>query len=207
MDWLQVWNDKSKTENMFDQMGRRDYTPFQFLVMCKDIAEKLEFNHDDIVLDIGAGVGWTSFYIAPFVKEITAFDYAEELVEIGLPAMKHYSNLRILRDNMLIMGHVRDRKYTKAMAGGCPFQYLNDYDEVKQALKNIFDVMEVNGRLLITHIGNEANRWENSNFLWFSSEWLHDVMREIGFRFGKIYPVNEALSTQAWYTFDLMVIK
>ena len=206
MDWKQVWNDKTQLDHPFYQMGRRDYSMFQFFLMCRDIATLLKFTPDDIVLDAGAGSGWTSFYVAPFVKEITAFDFAENLVEIAKSAEPFYPNLRVFQDDLLTMSKVSDRKYTKVIAGGCPFQYLKDHDEVKAALTNIYNIMAYDGRLLINHIPDETFKPEKSESLWFGREALVRLCRDIGFRICWIYSVNQIL-TQGRYTFDLVVVK
>jgi hypothetical protein len=57
MNWKDAWNQKAQTNHIFSQMGRRDYTIFQFFLMCRDMAVLLKFIPDDIVLDAGAGSG------------------------------------------------------------------------------------------------------------------------------------------------------
>jgi SAM-dependent methyltransferase len=205
-NWKDIWNQKAETNHIFAQMGRRDYTIFQFFLMCRDMASLLKFTPDDIVLDAGAGSGWTSFYISPFVQEVTAFDFAENLVEIAKSALPYYPNLRVFQDDLLTLDKVSDRKYTKVIAGGCPFQYLKDYDEVKTALTNIYNVMADDGRLLINHVPDARYQPDKSDSLWFGREALVKSCRDIGFKICMIYSVNQ-IFTQGRYTFDLVVVK
>ena len=74
--WRDMWDEIVKSDNMFVQIGRRSYSTLDFFLMIKDICNSLDFDKNDIVLDVGGGVGWTAIAISPFVKKIILFDFS-----------------------------------------------------------------------------------------------------------------------------------
>ena len=224
--WKKVWNEKAKSDNIFVQIGRSSYTPLEFLLMLKDIVDVLEFQSEDVVLDVGGGVGWTSMYISPYVKEITLFDYAEEMVNKAKEKTKHFGNIRVFLDDLLYMGKVRDRRYNKVIVGSV-LQYLENYEQVEKALYNVYDVMLPRGKVMFLHnpdVRKKEAYIKSYNGLNWSQErvkkalegeemrlWL-DIRKveEAAYKFGfsKCYetPINPKL-WQSTHMFDLAVEK
>jgi len=147
--WRKIWNEKATSSNLFVQMGRSSYTPLEFFLMVKDIVNTLELQKEDIVLDAGGGVGWISMCISPFVKEITLFDYAEEMVNKAKETTRCFGNIRVFLDDLLSMEKVKDKNYSKVIVGSV-LQYLENYEQVEKALSNIYDVMASKSRAVFT---------------------------------------------------------
>jgi ubiquinone/menaquinone biosynthesis C-methylase UbiE len=214
------------SDNMFVQIGRSSYTPLEFFLMVKDIAKALELRNEDVLLDAGGGVGWISISISPFVKEITLFDYAEEMVNKAREATNHWGNMRVFLDDLLSMEKVKDRKYNKVIVGSV-LQYLENYEQVEKALSNIYDVMSPNARVLLTHnpdIRKKAAHirsydrldWSKERLqkalqteemrLWLDIELLKDIASRIGFSKCHETPINPKL-WQSTHMFDLLMEK
>lgn len=223
--WKELWNEKAVHENMFIQIGRSSYTPSDFFLMVKDICNSLDINRDDIVLDAGGGAGWLSMCIAPFVKEIVLFDYAEGMVEKARELTASFGNIRAEYDDLLFMGKVGNG-YTKVIVSSV-LQYLESHDQVKTALSNIYNVMTPNGSAIFTHNPDLRKReahiksyehldWNKKKIkhalkmeekrLWLDIERIQRIASKIGFSDFYEVPINPKL-WQSTHMFDFVVVK
>lgn len=194
--------------------------------MLTDIINALELQNEDVVLDAGGGVGWVSMCISPFVKEITLFDYAEEMVNKAKEMTERFGNIRVFLDDLLSMKKVRDKRYNKVIVGSV-LQYLDNYEQVNRALSNIYNVMLPKGRAVFTHNPDVRKKeahiksYDRLNWskeclkealemeemrLWLDMGRIEKLARDIGF--SKCYEtrINPKL-WQSTHMFDLVVEK
>jgi ubiquinone/menaquinone biosynthesis C-methylase UbiE len=224
--WRKVWNKKAISKNLFVQIGRSSYTPLEFFLVTKDIVNALDLQKEDIVLDAGGGVGWMSMFISPFVKEITLFDYAEEMVNEAKEMTSCFGNIRVFLDDLLNMEKVKDKKYSKVIVGSV-LQYLDNYEQVEKALSNIYDVMLSKSRAVFTHNPDVRKRkahiksYDSLNYgkerlrealkmeemrLWLDINKIKSIVSKVGFLRCYETPINPKL-WQSTHMFDFVVEK
>ena len=58
--------------------------------------ENMSLRKDDVVLDIGAGVGDLAMMISDRVKEVYALEFHEEIYDLAKPYLKEYSNIHYI---------------------------------------------------------------------------------------------------------------
>lgn len=222
VDWLNLWNQKANTENYFTQTGRgNSFTMYQFLLYIQDVNNSLGLSKSDIFLDAGGGPGWTTFHLAPFVAEVTMFDYSHEMIKKARKQAKQFPNVYIYQDDILKMKHIKG-EFDKVLVGSI-LQYLNNMDEVETAMQNIYNVMKTGGRALFTHNpdlmkkdehikaikrknGKEALKQENER-LWINPLSIeHCAINRIGFSKYSFPPINPQI-WQSGHMFDFLIVK
>jgi SAM-dependent methyltransferase len=220
MNWLEMWNQKATTENYFTQTGRgSSFTMYQFLLYIQDVQNILKLCKEDNLLDIGGGPAWVSMHLSPFVNSVTMTDFSAEMIEKAKGQVKAFGNIRAFQENILNT-HSWDLRFcmgfNKVLVGSV-LQYLKNMDEVKQALHNIYNVME-SGIVLFTHnpdltqkeshlatVPLESLEMENDR-LWIDPNEIYDIAMGLGFRTCRILPINP-LIWQSTHMLDFMVIK
>jgi predicted TPR repeat methyltransferase len=224
--WKTLWNERAESNNIFVQTGRSSYTPIEFFLMIRDIGKALNFEKEDIVLDAGGGAGWISACISPFVKEITLFDYAEEMVSKARELSVHFSNIRVEHDDICLMEKVKDKKYKKVIVSSI-LQYLEDYGKLETSLYNIHSVMLPKGKALFTHNPDMRKKethitsynrlnWSKERIkqalemeqkrLWLDISKIKKIASKIGFSKCYKVPINPEL-WQSTHMFDFVVEK
>jgi len=224
--WKTLWNEKAKSDNVFVQAGRSSYSPLDFFLMMRDINRVLQLAKQDVVLDAGGGSGLVTMCIAPFVKEVTLFDYAEKMVDRAKQCSEDFDNIRVRHDNILSMGKVRDRQYTKVIVGSV-LQYLEDYGQIKISLCNAYKIIASGGTALFTHNPDirkkekyidsykylnwdkqrikQSLEWEERR-LWLDIERIKEISSQIGFSICDEVSVNPKLF-ESTYMFSFMIKK
>ncbi|MDP4093177.1 MAG: class I SAM-dependent methyltransferase [Bacillota bacterium] len=224
--WRNMWNEHAESDSMFVQMGCSSYTPFEYFLTQKDIVDALQFQRDDMVLDAGSGVGWTSMYLSPFVKEIMIFDYAENMIEKAKRKIEHFGNISAVRDDILLMNNIKGRYFNKVIVNSV-LQYLENYKQVQTALSNIFSVMSQSSMALFSrnpdmgrkkdHIESYSRlNWDNERIarslefeekrLWLDFNLVKDLALETGFKKCYKVDINPTL-WQSTHMFDFVVVK
>jgi SAM-dependent methyltransferase len=227
MDWLNLWNQKAHTENYFTQTGRgSSFTMYEFLLYIQDVNNSLRLCKEDNLLDCGCGPCWATMHLSPFVKWVNAFDYSEEMVNKAQKQVEAFDNIRVFQGNILKIDALDYRflfHYSKVLVGSV-LQYLDNMEQVKTAMQNIYNVMVPGGTALFTHNPDmqrkeahlktyegrenteEALKMENER-LWINSNEIQDIaMQQIGFRGFLITPINP-LIWQSTHMFDFLCIK
>jgi SAM-dependent methyltransferase len=214
-----MWDAKAQTDNYFTQTGRgNSFTMYQFLLFIQDVNNSLKLCKTDSLLDAGGGPGWTAFHLAPFVSEVTMFDYSREMVRKAQEQAKAFGNVTVFQDDILTMASVKG-PYSKVLVGSV-LQYLTDTDEVKQVLRNVYRVMEPGGVALFTynpdlskkesHIASMPQtagslRQENER-LWIDPQQMMYASLKAGFRSCRKLSINPQI-WQNGHMFDFVIVK
>ncbi len=149
-EWKALWNDKANSSNMFDQIGRSSYTAYEFFIMMKELDHELNVKKTDCLLDAGGGIGWTSMYFSPFVKEIVLFDYSKNMVSKSKELTSAFENITAVQDDILLMSNVRDKEYNKVIVGSV-LQYMENMNQIEKVLNNLYEVMSQGSKSVLIH--------------------------------------------------------
>jgi protein-L-isoaspartate O-methyltransferase len=218
--WLDLWNQKAETDNFLTQTGRgNSFNLTKFLLYMIDLNNALQLERSDVLLDIGGGSGWITLWLSPFVDSIVMFDYSDKMIEIAWRLTDGCTNTSVFTDNILSMKKVQGT-YNKILVGSV-LQYLNNMDEVRTALRNIYNVMEPGGKVLFTHNPDlskktahiasvpqtvESLRMENERLWLDKGKMVFLALKDVGFAQCSFPQINPAI-WQSTHMFDLLLVK
>ncbi len=135
------------------------------------------------VWDLGCGPGQTTRYLHALGIDISGLDLSAGLLE---EARGLHPGIHFQKGNLLALDFADD-----AIAGAVAFYAIVHFDEeqVRQAFREVFRVLQPGGLFLLTyHIGNEIIRVEEFlgkrvaiDFMLFSSGFILDTLERCGF--------------------------
>lgn len=220
--WSNFWNNRAQTDTKY---GRESWSISSFYILIHDISNALKLSRDDAVLDAGGGAGDLAIAISPFVKEITLFDYAGDVVNKAKENTAPFPNITVIRDDITTMSNVVGQ-FGKIIVGSV-IQYLDDYTDIEKALCNIHRCLNCEGKVLFTHNPDldkkaehissyakldwdqerikEALEIEEKRF-WTDKRLLSSLAKKIGFSESYESPINPQL-WQSTHMFDLVLVK
>jgi len=162
-DTKQFWNDRAKKydeNNPYVSVKLGDGNPDrarQWDEYEKQyILPQIDITSNDIVLDVGCGVGRLSEEIIPRCKFYLGTDYAEDLLELANKRITHpvknYSFVRVAlqdisKNNRQIP--LDKGKYTAVLIEGV-FPFIND-SQIQSSLCNILTIMADSSRIFIAN--------------------------------------------------------
>jgi len=127
------------------------------------VLPRLNITSNDLVLDVGCGVGRLSEEIIPRCKYYLGTDYAEELLALANKRINHpgnnYSFMRIAFQDIFAGNKqipLDKGKYTVAVINGV-FQFIND-NQIQPGLRNILTIMADSCRIFIANPVGIAER-------------------------------------------------
>lgn len=219
MNWKSLWDEKASTPNFLTQTGRGEsFDLNKFLLYMQDVNNALQLCKADNLLDIGGGSGWVTIWLSPYVNSVTMFDYSELMISKAEELTYGCTNITVFCDNILSMKNVQGT-YNKILVGSV-LQYLKNMEQVKTAMRNIYNVMEPGGICLFTHNPDlqrkkshiasmpqteETLKMENER-LWIDFNEIVSAAQDIGFRSCDKRHINP-LIWQSTHMFDCVVVK
>ena len=123
-----------------------------FSKMSINIAEHLELNKNDCLLDIGGSVGGISIELHCLVSQIKVIDPSRKMIEYGeeLVKNKKINNISFAEAKLPALRNIESNTYSKIMCGGMVLNYIND-NELRPSLINIKRIMKKGGKALFFH--------------------------------------------------------
>lgn len=217
MDWKPLWQQKAAAPDFLTQTGRgNSFNLDKFLLYLQDVNAALQLDKSDTLLDIGGASGWVTLFLSPFVNSVTMFDYSDKMIEKAEQLTYGCTNTSVFQDNILSMKYLQGT-YSKVLVGSV-LQYLNNMDEVEQALRKIYNVMPYYGKCLLTHnpdiskkkshlatASPETLEMENAR-LWLDFDDVHDIAMSTGFKSCRKLAINP-LIWQSSHMFDFVLTK
>jgi protein-L-isoaspartate O-methyltransferase len=225
------FSELANSENVFAQMGKSRFSMQQFFITVKDIAEHLDFRKSDVVLDAAGGAGWYSIAISPFVKQIFLFDYVDQMIINAKENILPFSNITAYVDDLLTLNqtHVEigsDGRVDKIIVGSA-LQYFSDHSKIETIFKNLFNIMDDNGKAILTlnpdlrkkqeHIASYARLdWSKERIqkgleneekrLWLDMDIVSEIANRVGFKKCYETPIDKSI-WQSTHMFNFIVEK
>lgn len=223
--WREHWDlaAKSNIDIRFTS-GWGDRTFQEMLFAITDVAEKLELNCEDAILDVGCGAGLFEIAYTHWVKTFHGVDYSKEMVSTAKKNTEMYGNVIIEYADIRNLPF-NEELFDKILVNSI-IQYLNDFSEVGAAFEELKRVAKKGCRILISLIPDldKKNSFLNGyynlglskeeieskieiteNIIWFDKNELKDIAEKCGF---KIINVSTPIDTfQKKYYFDMLIEK
>jgi len=158
-----VWNSVSASEDdaKFAVSGYTDESLYQSTgIGTRDMILKfVGLNADDVVLEIGAGVGRVGATIAPLCKEWIGVDVSSNMVKHIAKRLAGLGNVRAVESNGYDLSGIADRS-VDLVYSTVVFMHLDEWDRysyIKEGLR----VLRPGGRMLVDNVDlTSDNGWK-----------------------------------------------
>ncbi|HIE27345.1 TPA: class I SAM-dependent methyltransferase [Candidatus Poribacteria bacterium] len=102
---------------------------------------------DDVVLDVGCGIGRIEKFLAPLCREIYAVDISSKMLKIARKRLKDYANIRFIKNDGRSLSFLPDESIDFAVST-LVFQHIEKEDTVCY-LADIYRVLKNNGSVYL----------------------------------------------------------
>jgi ubiquinone/menaquinone biosynthesis C-methylase UbiE len=156
--WKLIWGIRANQEDMADSGGRsvrRDWEG-QLALVHGDIKNRLNFNCDDQVLDIGCSGGMLIKGISPLVKKVTGVDYCINMINKAKERNKDCGNVEIVLAQADSLPFINN-SFSKIICCSV-FMYLGNFARVKAVINEMRRTAAHNAKILIVDILNKKRK-------------------------------------------------
>lgn len=158
--WKTYWEDKALMDNEITVTGRSNITDTDFSNIQSDIIKKMNFEKQDIVLDIGCANALFDISISPIVKIVVGLDFSKNMLSRAKRNINKYNKI------MLVLGDLEHlpfagNKFDKILCYSV-IHYLNNIDEVK---KMILEMKKVGKHRSIAFIGDIPDQNQKQKYI------------------------------------------
>lgn len=152
--YKEVWNSVSKSEDDA-KMAVSGYVDEALYQSTGEGTRNLLKNHmglkaDDVVLEIGCGVGRSGVYVAPICKEWIGIDVSENMLEHTRKRLAHLKNFRTVATNGYDLAGIEsasvDLVYCTVV-----FMHLDEWERYNY-IKEGFRVLRPGGRMIVDNV-------------------------------------------------------
>lgn len=183
-----------------------------FFNIMKDIIQKLNFNKEDIVLDIGCANAELLRLIAKDIRAGVGLDSVEEMLVAARKNTTGIANVTFKQGNMQNLSIFKDGTFTKVVSYSA-FHYLNNKKEAFEVLRQIKRICKPGALVLIGDLPDDHKSildakgiFDKISYLFhvrYNREKLIDFVAKIG---GKAIILEQSTSLPHHYQmFDLMI--
>jgi 2-polyprenyl-3-methyl-5-hydroxy-6-metoxy-1,4-benzoquinol methylase len=143
-DWTKHWKSISATHKNIWQINMSFF--------LKATEPLLSFCEQDIVLDIGCGLGYLADAIREQVKEIHCLDISEQFLDEAKKKFAQSNNIffyQLAPDDYTDLTFLGSRRFSKVICQSV-VQYYRDYFEVERLIANVRQVTSNGAKFLIS---------------------------------------------------------
>ena len=154
--------------------------------IAKNVAEKIKelvpLNQNMKVLDFGCGTGLLSFFLQPYVGEITGIDTSKGMIEVFDKKIKEnqIENMKCL--NLDINTDKLPEKYD-LIVSSMVFHHIKD---ISQILKVLYNYLNEDGYIAIADLVKEDGSFHDDNegveHFGFVIQEMENNLKEVGFK-------------------------
>ena len=217
--WRQAWEAKAE-EPDFTASGRSSGDPRQLFAALADVCAALDPNPDDLLMDLGCGVGLLVRHLVPYVRGVVAADFAVNLLR---RAQRQTPTVRFVAADVRKLPF-RSGNFPKVLVSSV-LQYLGNDDAVAAALEEVRRVTARGGRAFASGNPDRSRkkayiagidkldlpeerksfiRERNRKAFWLSPETLLRQAEAAGWT-AEVRSISPVI-WQSFYMFDLLLI-
>lgn len=135
MDWKEFWDKKAAMDSVFVASGRGYMKAVEFQYSVNEIADRLDLNQDDDLLDLGCGVGLLSLAFSPWVNLVYGVDASGVAIERARETCSYVGNVSFQCMNIeKDLSYLRDEEFDKILVYSV-LQYMGSENRVKEFFK------------------------------------------------------------------------
>ncbi|MBX0310604.1 MAG: class I SAM-dependent methyltransferase, partial [Sulfurihydrogenibium sp.] len=154
--------------------------------LAKNVAEKIKelvpLNQNMKVLDFGCGTGLLSFFLQPYVGEITGIDTSKGMIEVFDKKIKENQIKNMKCFNLDIHTDKLPEKYD-LIVSSMVFHHIKD---VSQILKILYGYLNEGGYIAIADLVKEDGSFHDDNegveHFGFEIQEMENKLKEVGFK-------------------------
>ena len=213
--WHYIWNRRGAGKNASVLTGREEHEKFN-AVIAQDIAQKLQLNPKDRLLDIGCSGGYVLHDLAPKVESILAVDKFASMIARAKAILAEHHNIEFLCCDANNIPKP-DHSYNKILCYSVLHYFIGD-EYIEEFFQEIKRLLTHDGQALIGDIPDrlstqfiKGNTWILKFKAWggrsLSRWYTQDEMMRLADKHdlnGKILPQPESLPF-ASFRFDLLL--
>ena len=154
--------------------------------IAKNVAEKIKelvpLNQNTKVLDFGCGTGLLSFFLQPYVGEITGIDTSKGMIEVFDKKIKENQIENMKCFNLDIYTDKLPEKYD-LIVSSMVFHHIKD---ISQILKILYNYLNEGGYIAIADLVKEDGSFHDDNegveHFGFEIQEMENKLKEAGFK-------------------------
>ena len=145
------------------------------------ILKNISLSKDMIVMDLGAGTGLLSYFIAPYVKKIVALDTSPSMLEEFQAKSDEFEaqTETILSD---IVKYDRENEYDLIVSS----MTIHHIEDIKALFSKLYKLLKPNGYIAIADLDTEDGTFHSEDtgvfHHGFDRKILKDIAKNIGFK-------------------------
>lgn len=161
MQWKHFWEKIADHPNLFNQVGRAVASNVlneeHLHIVAKHVADLLNLNGKQLLLDVCCGNGLFTAHLKPKVKKIVAVDFSEPLIAI---AKEHFTDINFeYADALNLPKWEQYQTYFKrfdAITICFSFQYFDTFEKGFSVISYLEPLLKSGGYLLITDVPDRS---------------------------------------------------
>jgi len=167
------------------------------------IVKNIKFSPDMEVMDLGAGTGLLSYFIAPYVAKIVAVDNSPSMLdEFKAKALEFDSETEVLEAD--ISTQEIDRKFDGIISS----MTIHHVEDTKALFSKLYTMLNKNGFIAIADLDTEDGSFHSDNagvfHHGFDRKTVEGIAKEVGFKNIKFDLASTINKPQATFTVFLM---
>ena len=170
-----------------EQTGNSYDSEALFFVRMDEIRRNLYLDSSAVVLDLGGGVGWVAWCLAPYVAKWIVVDHSGKSIEMARGICGGIPNVEMVEADMV--DYKINCKPSRILLAGA-LLYLGSVEAAMGVIKGIYDSVNYGSIVLIMQLPNLQFRDSGaiksidliSKLIWFDPFTLAKSCSDIGFR-------------------------
>lgn len=169
--------------------------PFKIYEL-KELQRRLNFSGEEIILDLGCGMGLQTMLIGKKCKKVIGIDISEKAINIAR-SISSYTKRRINTEFhcIRIENANFENEYFDKIFSVCVIEHISNYVEV---LKETYRILKKDGQMIFSVDALETiqdkrllEKHKKKHFVehYFKKEELMELLKELGFKKIEIYPI------------------
>jgi ubiquinone/menaquinone biosynthesis C-methylase UbiE len=149
--WIDFWKSEETTSEAMSRLNME--------IFLQSTEPIMHYNYEDVVLDIGCGLGYFPALMKGKVREIHCLDISDKYLDICRKRFDQYENVhfyKLAAENYTDLSVVKTKRFSKIICLSV-IQYYRDISEVETLIEGIREIAFPGARLLIADIPKDTN--------------------------------------------------
>jgi cyclopropane fatty-acyl-phospholipid synthase-like methyltransferase len=188
---------KSKSWDMNSKRVKNAQSISDLIVKNINLKESME------VMDLGAGTGLLSYFIAPYVKKIIAVDNSESMLEEFKNKASEFDS-----ETEIIEADISKDTIKRTFDGIVSSMTIHHIEDINALFLKLFNMLNKDGFIAIADLDSEDGSFHSDNtgvyHYGFNRKLLEDIAKEVGFKNIHFYLASTINKPHANFTVFLM---